>query len=94
MSDIKSRIKGGQIRVNGVQVFEDTEIPFAGGIMEAGEFIFAFISDNLERQITTLLIGFENLPTCTTTNTEFTRLMKNFTIIRMSKKEMIVVGSK
>jgi len=94
--DIKIRLKNKQMSLDGEVLTEDIEMDVKvneqGNItmIDSGEFIFDNIAGNNHRAALTEIVGFENLSSCNITN-EFTSFMKGFHILRVSKKEVMII---
>lgn len=94
-SDVKSKLKAGQIKLDGDPVSGDLDLEVdphltKENLLEVGEFIYDNIVDNDFWYKTCMVIPFEVLGTCNVNNT-LTEFMRNFHVVRISKKEMFVV---
>lgn len=89
--DIKIRIKNKQMALDGEPITEDIDLNVdSSNTIDAGDFIFENIANNKQRIQLTNLVGFENLSTCNIEN-DLTRLMKQFHVLRISKRDLMVL---
>jgi len=105
--DIKQRFKNGQIKIDGEIIKEDIDIPVMNmndphqvfgfgqdnGFINAGNFIFDLIKtdENFKHQL--MIFGFEDIKNSNIKN-DLIEIMDNFTIIRISKKDVFVIKKK
>lgn len=95
--DIKSRFKNGQIAINGEVIKADVEIPISDfdKVIPAGDFIFNILN-NAEFKNASIafnILGVENLfGGETNINSALTRHLKDFWLLKISKKEFFVIS--
>ena len=86
--DIKTRLKNGQIKINGMPIDHDVDLSFAGKI-EVGEFMEHIVKNRIWL-LRVHLFGLENLFDCNIKN-DLTEFLKKFTFIRTSKKDAFII---
>ncbi len=92
-NDLRSRLKNGQIKVNGDVVKENLEFDLLEedgkpNRIDVGDFIFNLLSDPIWAFRLTLF-DFESLAN-SNVNNDLVNFLKNFIIIRTSKKHVFV----
>jgi hypothetical protein len=95
--DVNSRIKNGQIRLNGNSINKDIEMPNlqrdrSGKLMiiDAGSFIFNIIRKNPSWIDKMKIFGFENLFD-TNIDNDLTDFLSEFIFLKISRKEFFIV---
>lgn len=89
-NDIKSRFKNKQMSLDGEVIDQDIEINVQDELIDAGDFIFDHIANDKNKIALCNIIGFENLFACNI-ESEFINFLKTFHVLRISKREVIVL---
>ena len=91
--EIRTRFANGQIKVNGIPMTEDIDIGDVDvSMLDIGEFIFSLMNNNVWA-LRLKMFGLEELMSSNITN-DLTEFLKNFLVVRTSKKDVFVVKRK
>ena len=89
-NDIKSRFKNKQMTLDGEVLEQDIDIDVQDELIDAGEFICEHIASDSNKLTLCHIIGFENLFACNI-ESDFINFLKTFHVLRISKREVIVL---
>ena len=88
-NDIRTRLSSGQITLNGNAVKQDIVLPIESW-QEAGPFLMVLCSDPVWF-LQLKLFGLENLVGETNIRNPLTKLLADYTILKYSKREILVL---
>ncbi len=89
-TDIKNRMKNGQILLNGEYIKNDIDINVDKNIVIAGNFVFNLLKYNPEFYTVLKIVGFENLFECNIQH-KIMESINKYHLLKISKKELILL---